>query len=230
MSEMRALIPFLRNNFSECFFERKTPYRKKPGPKPGQPKTLSSLGRTGKSLAEQIKYELAIALKNGFTDMILVMDDLDCNDAKTREKFFFDAIDSIPETADLMKLVGFAAPEIESWLIADWENTFAKDVDFRGRHENMRWWLSNKGISFGNPESFSKLCPERNSCEEKLSELIIESSQRDESKERFSKGTHTPRMLMNINPDNVCEKCPHFREFYFQLKEFCVIKDRTMEF
>jgi len=221
VSEMKALIPFLNNHFSGCAFERKTPYRKKPGPKPGKPETRSSLGRTGKSLAEQIKSELIIALKSGFSDLILVMDDLDCNDANTREKLFLDAIDNIPGTADIVKQVGFAAPEIESWLIADWDNTFANDIDFRNRHANMRWWLSTKSVSFNNPESFSNLDPGRNSCEEKLSELIMEASQRHEGEKQFSKGTHTSRMLMNVNPDIVCGKCPHFRAFYFQLISFC---------
>ena len=60
--EMTTLIPFLNNHFNGCAFERKTLYRIKPGPKPGKPETQSSLGRTGKSLAEQIKAELVIAL------------------------------------------------------------------------------------------------------------------------------------------------------------------------
>jgi len=220
-SEMKALIPFLSKHFSGCTFERKTPYRKKPGPKPGKPKTRPSLGRTGKSLVEQIKFELVIALKSGFSNLILVMDDLDCNDQKMREKLFLDAIKTIPGTKDMVKQVGFAAPEIESWLIADWDNTFANDIDFRSRHENMRWWLSKKKVPFDHPESFSKLAPERNTCEEKLSELIMEASQRYEGEGRFSKGTHTPRMLMNVNPDIVCGKCPHFRDFYLQLVGFC---------
>ena len=35
-SEVRGLIPFLEQNFSNCKFERKTPARQKPGPKPGK--------------------------------------------------------------------------------------------------------------------------------------------------------------------------------------------------
>lgn len=221
VSEMKALVPFLSEHFSWCAFERKTPFRQKPGPKPGKPKTRASLGRTGYSLADQIKSELVIALKSGASDLILVMDDLDCNDSRTREKLFFDAVDSVPGTADIKKQVGFAAPEIESWLIADWDNTFGNDIDFRSRHENMRWWLSRSGVPFNDPESFSRLDPAKNTCEEKLSELIIEASQRDESKTRFSKGVHTPRLLMNIDPDTICRKCPHFKAFYLNLKKFC---------
>jgi len=221
VSEMKALVPFLNKHFKECAFERKTPYRKKPGPKPGKPQTRSSLGRTGNSLAEQIKSELAIALISGSSDLILVMDDLDCHDPKTREKLFNNAIDSIPGTAGIAKQVGFAAPEIESWLIADWGNTFANDIDFRGRHADMRWWLSTKEVPFDNPESFSELNPATNTCVEKLSGLIIDATERNEGQERFAKGVHTPRLLMKIDPNTVCEKCPHFRDFYFQLIDFC---------
>lgn len=221
VSEMKALVPFLNKHFEGCAFERKTPYRKKPGPKPGKPQTWPSLGRTGNSLAEQIKSELAISLISGLSDLILVIDDLDCHDPKIRAKLFLDTIDSIPGTEEIAKQVGFAAPEIESWLIADWENTFANDIDFRGRHEGMRWWLSTKDVPFDDPESFSELNPATNTCNEKLSELIIEATQRDEDKIRFSKGEHTPRFLMNVDPDNICGKCPHFRDLYIQLTGFC---------
>ena len=150
-----------------------------------------------------------------------MIDDLDCNDSISREKLFINAIDSVSGAENVAKQVGFAAPEIESWLIADWGNTFANDIDFRRRHEDMRWWLSNKDIPFDNPESFSHLDPAKDTCEEKLSELIIEASQRDEGTVRFSKGIHTPRMLMNFDPSTVNGKCPHFRIFYSQLTRFC---------
>jgi len=221
ITEMKALVPFLYMHFEGCTFERKTPFRKKPGSKPGKSKIFSSLGRTGKSLAKQIKPELATALMGGSPDLILVMDDLDCHDPKAREKLFYDAIDSIPGTDDISKQVGFAAPEIESWLIADWDHTFANDIDFRRRHTDMRWWLSTKGVPFDIPESFSKLDPEKHTCEEKLSELIIEATERNEGQERYKKGVHTPLMLMNIDPDTVCGKCPHFRTFYLQLTGHC---------
>ena len=172
-------------------------------------------------MAEQIKSELVIARKSSASDLVLVIDDLHCNDARAREKLFLDAVDKVPGNSGIKKQVGFAAPEIESWLIADWDNTFGNDIDFRSRHKNMQWWLSRNGVSFNGPESFSRFDPAKDTCEEKLSELIIEASQRDGSKIRFSKGIHTPRLLMNINPDTVCGKCPHFRVFFLNLKQFC---------
>ena len=216
-AEVRGLIPFLEKNFPGCKFERKTPVLQKPGPKPGR---VSGYGKTGKSLIAQISKELPIILKNepNKCDLILVFDDLDCRDPIAERKKFLAVISKIPECADIEKFVGFAAPEIESWIIADWDNTIAKHPDFRSRHERMRWWLSTqRNIPFDNPESFSEYDPTRDCCQEKLSESLIESSileEFDSSYSRFSKGLHTPLLLKEIRCDEVQRKCPLFREMY----------------
>lgn len=227
-AEVRGLIPFLEQNFPGCKFERKTPVLQKPGPKPGK---VSGYGKTGKSLIAQISKELPIALKNepNKCELILVFDDLDCRDTDTekyknmdREKIldaireqYSAAISKIPECDNINKLISFAAPELESWIIADWDNTIAKHPDFRNRHERMRWWLSTqRNIPFDNPESFSEYDPTRDCCQEKLSEALIESSILKESEARFSKGSHTPLLLLAIRCDEVQKKCPLFREMY----------------
>ena len=223
-AEVRGFFPFLDKTFPGCRFERKTPVSRKPGPKPNKP---SSQGRTGKSLIEQIKQELPLALKAepNKCDLILVFDDLDCRDSQTQKSKILSEISKIPECADIEKFVGFAAPEIEAWIIADWNNSIAKHSDFRGRHERMRWWLSTqKKVSFENPESFSEYDPQRDCCREKLSEYLIESSVQDEvdrDKARFSKGLHTPLLLREIDPNEVQKKCPLFRELYNYLNNFC---------
>ena len=230
-AEVRGLIPFLEQNFPGCKFERKTPVLQKPGPKPGK---VSGYGKTGKSLIAQISKELPIALKNepNKCELILVFDDLDCRDTDTekyknmdREKIldaireqYLAAISKIPECDNINKLISFAAPELESWIIADWDNTIAKHPDFRNRHERMRWWLSTqRNIPFDNPESFSEYDLTRDCCQEKLSEALVESSilkEFDSSYSRFSKGLHTPLLLLKIRPDEVQRKCPLFREMY----------------
>lgn len=216
-AEVRGLIPFLEKNFPSCKFERKTPVLQKPGPKPGK---ASGYGKTGKSLIAQISKELPITLKNepNKCDLILVFDDLDCRDPIAERKKFLAVISKIPECADIEKFVGFAAPELESWIIADWDNTIAKHPDFRNRHKRMRWWLSTqRNIPFDNPESFSEYDPTRDCCQEKLSESLIESSileEFDSSYSRFSKGLHTPLLLLEIRCDEVQRKCPLFREMY----------------
>ncbi len=223
-SEVRGLIPFLEKNFPGCSFERKTPVRQKPGPKPNK---AASYGRTGQSLIEQIKEELPIALKGEVNkcNLILVFDDLDCRDSVTQKQKILQEISKIPECADIEKFVGFAAPELEAWIIADWNNSIAKHLDFKGRHERMRWWLSTQSnIPFDNPESFSEYDAERDCCREKLSDALIDSSvqhQGDRNKPRFSKSLHTPLLLLTINPHIVQQKCPLFSEFYNHLNKFC---------
>lgn len=228
-AEVRGFFPFLEKTFPGCIFIRKTPVRNKPGPKPNK---ASGQGRTGQSLIEQIKQELPIALKAepNKCDLILVFDDLDCRDSqeekKKIEKIWSEISKKIPECADIKKFVGFAAPEIEAWIIADWNNSIATNSDFRGkRHERMRWWLSTqRKVSFENPEAFSEYDAEKDCCREKLSEALIDSSVQDEvdrGKARFSKGLHTPLLLGEIDPNEVQKKCRLFRELYNYLNNFC---------
>lgn len=222
--EVRGFLPFLEKTFPGCRFERKTPIRDKLGPKPNK---ASSYGKTGKSLIEQIKQELPLALKAepNKCDLILVFDDLDCRDSETQKSKILSEISKIRECADIEKFVGFAAPEIEAWIIADWNNSIAKNSDFRGRHELMRWWLSTKiKVPFENPESFSEYDAEKDCCREKLSKALVDSSVQDEvdrDKARFSKGLHTPLLLGAIAPNEVQKKCPLFRELYNSLNNFC---------
>ncbi|MEZ2321123.1 MAG: DUF4276 family protein [Microcoleus sp.] len=223
-AEVRGFFPFLDKTFPGCRFERKTPVIRKPGPKANK---AGSYGRTGKSLIEQIKQELPIALKAepNKCDLILVFDDLDCRDYETQKSKILSEISKIPECADIKKIVGFAAPEIEAWIIADWNNSIAKNYNFRSRHERMRSWLSRqKKVSFNNPESFSEYDAEKDCCREKLSKALVESSVQDEADRnntRFYKGSHTPLLLMAIDPNEVQKKCPLFRELYNYLNNFC---------
>jgi len=227
-SEVRGLVPFLEKNFAGCTFERKTPIRKKPGPKPPKNRAESAYGKSGKSLQQQIKRQLRIARKLGKCDLILVVDDLDCHDFDTQEKRFLQTIDSVPNlvprdegTASIKKIVAFAAPELEAWLIADWNNTIAKDVDFRQQHQAMRWWLSTQAnVPFEAPESFSVYDPSKDACKDKLSDAIIESANL-KAKARYSKAIHTPRLLQKLDPTIVSQKCPLFRQLYRYLAEFC---------
>ncbi|AFY45655.1 hypothetical protein Nos7107_5141 [Nostoc sp. PCC 7107] len=223
-AEVRGLIPFLERTFPGCKFERKTPVYQKPGPKPNK---VNSYGRTGKSLIEQIKRELPTALKytpNECT-LILVFDDLDCRNPNEQKENILAEISIIPDCNNINKFVGFASPELEACILADWNNSVAKHPDFKGRHERMRWWLSKqKNIPFDNPESFSEYDPKRGCCQEKLSQALVDSSVLDEfdsSSTRFSKGLHTPELLSYINSNEVQKRCPLFRELYNYLNNLC---------
>lgn len=228
-AEVAGLIPFLEKCFPQCVFKRKTPARQKPGPKANQPNrgSTSGYGRTGDSLIAQINRELAIALRNEpeSCQLILVIDDLDCRNYQSQKQKFLAAINLIPNCATIPKFVAFAAPELEAWIIADWDHSIAKYTDFRRRHEQMRWWLSQQcHVPFDAPESFSTYDPSRDSCEEKLSDLLILSTTRidDSNIEQppFSKKNHTPELLKMLNPEVIQKKCLIFREFYNYMRYF----------
>lgn len=214
-AEVRGLLPFLERNFSGCRFERRTPVRMKPGPRPGV-----SYGHTGPGLARQIAFQLShVSNRPPACQALLVLDDLDCHDPATRRTLFDGILDACPAVAGIPRIIGFAAPELEAWLIADWDRTFAQDLDFRQHHGQMRWWLSaQKGVPFDSPESFGTFDPAKDACDEKLSDWIIESSQQSEGMVRFSKATHTPRMLQLLDIQVVEGKCPLFRAMTTSLR------------
>ncbi len=217
-SEIRGLFPFLERNFP-CDFQRKTPIRQKPGPRPSRP--IEGLGRTGRSLAKQIELQLDSALSSGDNcELILVVDDLDCHDRAQRERLFLDFIEKFEGATGIQRLIGFAVPELEAWIIADWNNTIAKDVDFRNCQRGMQRWLSTqRNVSFETPETFSTYDSDRDSCAEKLSDAIVEAA--FESSQRYSKAIHTPRLLMRANPQTIQQKCPIFRDLYITLLRVC---------
>ena len=213
---MRGLIPFLRKINSDHTFERKSPIRRRPGPRPGRE---LGYGHTGISLARQIPKLLRESLNaDDHCDLILVIDDLDCHDAEGRRNLFDSSISRVERASGIDHYVGFASPEIEAWIVADWESSIGRDPDFRECHLQMRHWLSTeKGVSVGQPETFSRLDEKSGTCVEKLSDAIVESSLQCGAQSRFAKGVHTARFLGMISPDVVRDRCPLFRELYNRL-------------
>ena len=212
-SEIRGLVPFLSKQFKGCSFERKTPMVIKPGPKPTAKLKGTGLGKTGKDLSIQVTKQLTDALKFGTCDLILVLDDLDCCCLEERRELFLKSIEKVAGAEKMPQVIAFAAPEVESWLIADWNNTIAKDVDLRRDEGSMKYFLSHvKKVPFNKPESFGDFDADKKSCKQKLSSLLIEASLKHENV-RYSKGIHTPRLLQKIEPGTVAKKCPIFRQF-----------------
>lgn len=217
-SEVQGLVPFLKKCFSpEIYFDRKTPVKRKPGAKPGK-KPVVSHGKTGKSLVQEVKLRLLMALKNETPcDLILILDDLDCRDARKTAKSLQNSIFNCMEQ-EIPYCIGFASPEIETWIISDWGNTFSAHPSFSGKRQKaMKYRLANvDGIDFSNPESFGKYDPAKDSCDKKLSECVIEASiHAAELREiPFSKARHTPEMMTLLDPQAVCTKCPIFRDWW----------------
>ncbi len=223
-TELKGLIIFLEKNFPEHRFKRYTPIKQKPGPKPGKQLSDKAFGKTGMGLAKQIRQVLPRALKQGKCDLILVLDDLDCRNEMDAAKCFKGAMGDIQETADIHYFIGFAAPEIEAWLIADWQDTFSVDYRFKSFHEGLRHCLSaDYNVPFDHPESFSEINPATNACKEKLSDIIIEAVEFESQKRKknllhFSKKEHSPDLLRIANAQIIQQKCPIFSKLYFTLK------------
>jgi len=223
-SEIQGLVPFLRENFPGCTFKRRTPIASKKGPKPG--KAIHALGKTGRDLASQIKYQLKKSLRYERCECILVIDDLDCRDVERQRESLNAAIYSVEGSADIPRHVGFASPEIEAWLIADWDNTFAKHPDFRGVHPRLRHSFSHDfHVQFDNPEDFSEYDASKDACKEKLSEAIVQAvedliQKGERSTVRYKKGTHTPAMLRDAKAENIAVRCKIFRSMRNYLLDF----------
>lgn len=113
-SEVQGLVPFLKKCFSpEIYFDRKTPVKRKPGAKPGK-KPVVSHGKTGKSLVQEVKLRLLMALKNETPcDLILILDDLDWTPfSKARH------------TPEMMTLLDPQAVCTKCPIFRDWWNRF----------------------------------------------------------------------------------------------------------
>jgi hypothetical protein len=220
-ANIRGIDGFLAKHFPHYSFERKTPIRQK-----RLPAKVNALGKTGYSLAEQIKIKLNDAIKynNPLCDAILILDDLDCSCANKRSELFTATINSVTQFQNIKTIIAFAAPELESWIIADWQHTIAKHHDFAENQQAMSVWLSQQGVMFNAPESFSYYNASKKSCHEKLSELLIESSiEKNTNKAIYSKSKHTPVLLYDtLKADIVAQKCPLFNSFFSQLQSLTV--------
>lgn len=222
-TEVAGLIKFLQKLFPNYLFTRYTPFDStKKGAKPNK---KSTLGASNTSLIQAIQKYLPLAFLNEKhkPDLILVIDDLDCGDLNHQRQQFLDCITNIDKTENIERYIAFAAPEIESWIIADWDHTLAKAEKFKAKHQRMRHWLSTqKKVPFDQPESFGEYDHNKNSCKEKLSNLLIEASSQqigDQGKE-YKKSEDSPDLLLLIEKTVLCQKCSIFRDFHNYMQAF----------
>lgn len=219
---IRGIVHFFAKHFPDFDFHRITPVRNKRTPDRVKPNAaIDALGKTGDAFVKQIKAKLEDKIKyQSLPDAILILDDLDCSCHVEKKSLFDNTVNQAGNGAfkETRRIIGFAAPELEAWVIADWENTIAKHIDFRENDKAMQHWLSNNGVSFDTPETFSFYDESKNSCHDKLSDLLIESSiQKNQT--AYSKAKHTPFLLHDsLKPEVVARKCPVFRDFFTQLQ------------
>ena len=213
-----GVVPWLQKIFSTVSFERRTPQIVKPGPRPNSSplNKIQQPGLTGASLAEKIKKDLADRWGNDKPDVLILLDDTDCEVPAKRKGILATAVrGSIPEGEMPCLTVALAVPELEVWLLADWKNTFEKShpkCSF-----DLKQSLKEAGVDFSKPETFDCYCNEPGNYR-KISVLI--QSAFDEScgpGPRYSKATDSNRLLQRANPNTVAENCPHFKTFWIEL-------------
>ncbi|MCX7099154.1 MAG: hypothetical protein NTV43_14735 [Methylococcales bacterium] len=220
---IKGIVHFFEKHFPDFTFQRITPVRsKRPPHRVNSNAAINALGKTGVAFSKQIKAKLDDKIKQGdpLCDAILILDDLDCCCNDERKSLFNDTVNQAGNGAfkEIRRIIGFAAPELEAWVIADWSNTIAKHIDFTKNHQAMQGWLKANQVCFDVPEKFSFYNESKNSCDNKLSELLIESS-RQINQTVYSKARHTSFLLHeSLKPDVVARKCPIFKDFFTQLQ------------
>lgn len=232
-TEARGLLPFLESLFPNCIFERKFPVGIKKNPlKPRSvigrtddeyrvQQRAQARGATGNRLTEQIGLRLSYAISHGETcDLILVFDDLDCRDSDLQSRKFKEAIESVVGD-QFPTLICFAAPEIESWIIADWDHAMSQHAFFKSSFVEMKLCLQGQhNVSFDNPESFSEFDISKGSCRDKLSAAMQQCATEFASKP-YSKGEDSSYLIKQLDPEIVRRKCRYFRELFVSLTAFC---------
>lgn len=183
-------------------------------------------------------------------DIILVVDDLDCYDqvrvgnvdgTEHRRNALQNQIRAIVTQGHLV--IGFAKPEMEAWVVADWHNVMRSSANFsRCYHQMQRYLKEVHHIPFDAPETFGKYDKQKDTCTEKLSLLIVQCTMLpysdDPTKDTnriveqrvwpftgnvskpflaYDKALHTPMFLEKMNIKTVREKCPMFNRFFAEL-------------
>jgi hypothetical protein len=211
-----GIVPWLERHFPAVTFQRKTPQFKKPGPRPGVAVQKEVVGQTGRALGSEIRSQLKRYWSAGPADLILVLDDTDCDLPEARANAHRLAVtESIPPDANPYVVIALAVQELEVWLLADWSQTFV--LHHKRCYRELKNTLVQQGVDFNHPEQFDCKCGTQEY--RKISEVLRDAfNHHCGERLRYSKDTDTRRLLMAARPEAISERCPHFKAFWNELK------------
>jgi len=150
---------------------------------------------------------------------VLLEDDLDMRDAEEDQNTFLSAqqerlqakLSAISEAGTARMICLYAAPEVETWLIEDWENSFGNARRFSQQiATQLRKPINDrKGVCGDSFERYS------HHFSKKLSDWLVEQIQRlsieygitDVDKAFYSKKHHGSEFLRAIDPSVIEKKC-----------------------
>jgi len=230
-TEMGGIKQFLAKIRADVEWERCFPAVEKPAPKLNRPfpePRREDSGATGQDLVDRMlerlrKYHSGIQCN---LDIVLLIDDADCRFkdspgsfsrwvARCRERV---REATQKEAVEFVALL--ASPEIEAWLLTDWEEGFGRE--YHGLEPLLLHHLEANLLGtrpWAAIEDYGGQAT-GGSCEEKLSEDIQKAfsdliaaalaGSIDEATCFYSKAVHGPRMLQRIRPDELCAACSRY--------------------
>ena len=189
----------------------------------------SQNGVSGDELINEMKSKLRHPGMGEF-DVILLIDDLDCRFKRAGAPNYQEWRNSVNK--ELCQLlcrevsfeVMFASPEIEAWFVADWNNTFAKEAQYRAIKDQLRYSICSSDINefINNIEEYGGYY-HNGSCYNKLStriQQIFNGINSQPNYIEYSKRIHGVGMLARLDPSIVAEKCRlYFAPVYRRLVE-----------
>lgn len=236
-TEVGGMTYFLRRISSDVSYVRLFPAVRKPAPKKGLdfPAPVGEhSGVTGDQLVSKMILSLKRSLCNGDEyDAVLLIDDGDCrfSDESILREWIADVEKRLHEETGFSRpfFTLIASPEVETWLCADWDNSFGteypQDIQRRIRNEASRQRMVSDDEA---PELFGMPQKKGGGCSRKLSELLqkilldISKSSRSFS---YSKRVEGQAMLKRIRPEQVAEKCRlFFRPAFLELREWLTVE------
>ena len=249
-TETGGMHAFLQKIAPDVEWQRCFPAVSKPAPKIGRPHAEPHerhAGATGRRLIDAMLAQLREHVHGAAcnVDFVLLIDDADCrfadaNDPSAEQVTWANELAQRVRDAagkpDLEFYALLAWPEIEAWLLADWDNGFA--MQYRQVAPSLRQHMATCVLS---PHTWQEVEQfggglKAGSCAHKLSARIQQSfvdptgcacrppfldrvTQRsDGARLAYSKRIDGAAMLKRIHPGRVAKDCPRFRSVYDQLR------------
>lgn len=209
-------------------------------------------GLTGEALIEEV-YRRVDCYKNDYLDFsaIIIEDDLDCRFHKKSPEQIDEYKRQIRQIIweklgrEIPVIFLFTSPEIETWFICDWDNSFVyvyKDHFFCHHLQTYlakvvlkEYWqtgieyfgmIDGKYTKLSDSLQLAIACGVKDELRELYSNKPIPPNVMriiDDRSFHYSKKVHGDSMLRNIKPENFMEQCnAFFKPAFIELKEFTV--------
>lgn len=182
-------------------------------------------GLTGVKFIDEViaTIENEIQYKNVFPDIFIVSDDVDCRLEFNSSEYKYNCLSLRTKIDELVNKIStysnntkvifmFAAPEIESWFLADYKNTFLKE--FKAFNINGLHAINRNILPLNELERSGKSYAS-NSCSIKLSDDCIGEYN---TTSLYSKRIHGQKFLQQLNPNAVYCLSYFFRPAYDAIK------------